>query len=101
MQLLGNPVAEKIENSEIMPKTKNNHCHLAIIEVGNGHQGVMSGQRFFVAKKLLPKNIQAGNKLYFELMSEDMKNKRQKNLAEAVLKEIIGQETESETISKY
>ncbi|PIP51696.1 hypothetical protein COZ61_00245 [Candidatus Berkelbacteria bacterium CG_4_8_14_3_um_filter_33_6] len=64
---------------------------LAIIEVGNGRQGTMSGQKILVAKKLLPKNIQAGDKLYFELMSEKMKTQRQKNLAEAVLREIIDQ----------
>lgn len=65
---------------------------LAIIEVGNGRQGAMSGQTILVAKKLLPKDIKNGAKLYFELMSEDMKVKRQKNLAEAVLKEIIGED---------
>jgi len=64
---------------------------LAIIEVGNGRLGTMSGQKILVAKKLLPKSIQTGDKLYFELMSEDMKEKRQKNLAEAVLREIIGE----------
>ena len=64
---------------------------LAIIEVGNGRQGVMSGQKILIAKKLLPKDIKNGDKLYFELISESMKEKRQKNLAEAVLKEIIGE----------
>ncbi|TSC93019.1 MAG: hypothetical protein CEN91_315 [Candidatus Berkelbacteria bacterium Licking1014_85] len=60
-----------------------------IVRIGNNKTGPMSNQTFKVAKKFLPEKIKENDILYFELINEEIKTNRQKNLAESVLKEIL------------
>jgi len=49
------------------------------------------GQRLKVAKKFLPKDVQKDDTLLLEFLTSRQLEKRHKNLAKAILEEIIGQ----------
>lgn len=49
----------------------------------------INGQKITLPARLLPRDIKEGDVLYGELLTDTMKKERQKDLARAVLEEIL------------
>ncbi|TSC93133.1 MAG: hypothetical protein CEN89_248 [Candidatus Berkelbacteria bacterium Licking1014_7] len=76
----------------IMPKKSENFI-AKIVNSDNG-QFILSldkTQKIKIAQKFLPNEIKIGDEIILEFYSRAQFNARQKNLAEAVLKEILGE----------
>lgn len=55
---------------------------LAVVDFG--HNQIIN-----IAKRFLPKNVKAGDAMQVELLTDEQATKRRKNLAKAILEEIL------------
>lgn len=56
----------------------------------NAELDIGRGKKAIIPREMLPKTIQAGDEVVVELLGQSQFNARQKNIARAVLNEILG-----------